>query len=458
MLPTMSNPQNATTKVQDLLADALDALDNHRLSVALRRAAKVQDLATTPALRIAGQIIEAQVVARRGEIEEARGLIGLALRSIPGDGLVPDALLAEALYAAGLWWMDEGDDQQLAQRLLKPALASVPPEDSELHASITGSLGSSLATAGDLAAGRQLIREALAATSTAANKAVLLGDLALMEAGANRWQEALSLNRQAVRCAKHAGEPDMGELIQAQHALGYSLLAQGQIAEAGRIARACWRQAQRFRPRDPHWTWSIRRLLANHAIEVGRCRDAVRHLRAAIPAAESSEGKRSTLVAELRAELAELLMDRKPDEALEELEPAVAVLSRERGPWHEDTRAVLRCAARALDGAGQPEESERQYRRLLEHTPREAVDRATLTADLGCLLASRERHAEALPFMRDAFHRFSNNPEFNPEDLAMFAASFADVLDAEGLERELDMMWDLVDKAWDKKPARRRRR
>jgi tetratricopeptide (TPR) repeat protein len=283
-------------------------------------------------------------------------------------------------------------------------------------------------------------------TTGAADKAALLYDLALIEADADRWKEAVKLNRQAVRYAARADDPALDELIQAQHALAYGLLAQGQTVEAGRIARACWRQVQRQRPRDLYGVWVIRRLLANHAVAVGRCSDAVRHLREAIPAAESSEGKRSTLVAELRAELAELLMDRKPAEALAALEPAVAVLSRERGPWHEDTRVALRCAARALDSAGQSMESERQYRRLLEHTPRDAADRATLTADLGCLLAGQERHAEALPFLREAFHRFRNDPDFDPEDLDMFATRFADVLCELGLEREMDMMWDLLER------------
>jgi len=442
----MPTPPSGTTTVQTLLADALDALDTNRLSVALRRATKASTQATSPAHCLAGQILVALIAARRGRGDEAQGGLDAVLRVLPGTTPVTDALLAEALHAAGLWWLDEGDEPSYAQRLLHSGLEAVPPDDAHLRATISGSLGAALAAAGDLDAGQTCIRAALAATTVAADKAALLCDLAMLEADADRWQEAVQLNRQAVRYATRAADTDVDDLIQAQHALAYGLLAQGRTAEAGRIAQVCWRRVKRLRPSDPHWTWVLRRLLASHAVEVGRPGEAVRHLRAAIPAAETSEGTRSTLVAELRSELAELLMDRKPTEALTELEPAIAVLSRERGPWHQDTRAALRCAARALDGAGQPEDAERQYRRLLEHTPREAADRAILAADLGCLLADQERYAVALPYMRDAFHRFRNDPDFDPEDLGLFAASFADVLCELGLEREMDMMWDLLER------------
>ncbi len=447
----MATPRNSSTTAQDLLTEALDALDAHRLPVALRRAAAAQALTPRPAQQITGRIIEAQVAALRSKRTEARTRFERALASCTGAGVEPDTTLAEALHMAGLWWMDDGQDVRLAQRVLRQALASAPADDAGLRATITGSLGSALATAGDPAAGRQLIREALATTSAAAERAILLGELALIEAESDRWRAALTLSRQALRCAQQADVPEIDEVIQAQHALAYSLLAQGRSGEAGRLAHTCWRQAQRLG--DPHWTWAIQRLLANVAVERDRPGEAARHLRTAIAAAETEAGRRSTLVAELRSELGALLMDRKPIEALRELEEAVTVLSRERGPWHEDTREALRCAARALAGADRTEEAERQYRRLHEHTPRDAEDRAMIAADLGFLLADQERDAEALPYLRDAFHRLRNAPDADMEELGLFAAGFADVLCALGLEREMDMMWDLLDR-----PVRTRRR
>ena len=453
MLVAMATSAHDT--VSDLLHDALDAAESGRLSVAQRRVTAVERQATCPAHRCAAQVIAVHLLARRGDRAQACTQIAQLLPQVCRI-TTPDALLAEALLTAGLWWSDDGDEPSVAQRLLEPALAVAPSTDHTLRAAIAGALGTAMGAAGDPEAGRRVIRDTLNQLSGAPEKAALLGDLAMLEMHAERWREAVALHRQAFRQARRSGDADADALIQTQHGLGYSLLAHGQTAEAGRMAQACWRLVQRLCPDNQHWTWTVRRLLADQADLAGRGAEAVRHLRAALPAAEACAGPRSVLVAELRAELGELLMDRKPQEALAALEPAVAILSRERGPWHVDTRAALRCAARALDGAGQSDEAERHYVRLLEHTPREAADRATIAADLGSLLASQERYTEALPWMREAFHRFHNDPAFDPDDLAMFAVSFADVLCELGLEREMDMMWDLVEQA--DSPKRKARR
>lgn len=374
----------------------------------VQRAIQLWEALGDEAQRSRGRALQlaSQIAYGRGDVAQAevwgRQALELARQQTPPDiALVTGALGNLAEYARSRGELDRAE--ALQRESLRALAAATEDHEARYHAALHG-LGSILADAGRLAEADELMRQVLdhyerqpPERQTHVAKTLQVHSTILRQLG--RADEAVTAAREAARLLERALGPEHPLAVQALSSLAMTLHQTNAHAEAEELARRVVASGRRALAANDVRLANYLNNLGVVLQDRGRLAEAADLLQEAadVYAASHGDGHRDTVRA--RYNLGNILLhERRFDEAIVALTPAVAALRELLGADHPEFGLALGNLAQAEMKTGATSAAEAHFRESLQILETAAPDHWTVghfRASLGATLLAEERYADA---------------------------------------------------------------